>query len=66
VRARRVHFRRGVEPYLSDDPGHGVDLTLPLLYDIGWREAPPPETENRAGVGKVDAGRNPTAVAPRP
>jgi PA domain len=55
-----------MEPFLSDDLGHGVDLTLPLLYDIGWREAPLPETENRAGVGKVDAGRNPTAVAPRP
>jgi len=55
-----------MEPNLSSDLGHGVDLTLPLLYDIGWKEAPVPATESRTAVGKADADRDPTAVAPRP
>jgi PA domain/Thrombospondin type 3 repeat len=25
-----------MEPNISDDLGHGVDLTLPLLLDLGW------------------------------
>ena len=43
-----------MEPNINDDLGHDVDLTLPLLRDLGWRsdEFPAPQPrQDPAGSG---------------
>lgn len=57
-----------MQPNLAGDLSHEVDLTLPLLQDIGWA----PELVNpKAPRGAVEAagrdtGAHPRAVEPRP
>ncbi len=55
-----------MEPNINGDLGHGVDLTLPLLRDLGWRSdefaAPQPRTDPAA----TGAERSTTTVDERP
>ena len=55
-----------MEPSLNGDLPHGVDLTLPLLRDIGWVSDTVPETEDRAAPEGAGAERSPRTVADRP
>ncbi len=55
-----------MEPNLNGDLGHEVDLTLPLLRDLGWRSdefAPPQPRSDPAAVGSEHST---TTVPPRP
>jgi hypothetical protein len=54
-----------MEPNLSSDLPHAVDLTLPLLRDIGWRSDTFPEPEERAGPEAAGRERT-TQVTDRP
>jgi hypothetical protein len=55
-----------MEPNLSGDLPHTVDLTLPLLRDIGWRsdEFLPPA--DRRPVVRIETAATTRPVAPRP
>jgi len=55
-----------MEPDLNDDLPHEVDLTLPLLRDIGWRSDTVPETADRETPDGADAERSPQTVEDRP
>jgi hypothetical protein len=45
-----------MEPNINDDLGHDVDLTLPLLRDLGWRsdEFPAPQPRQDPAGGGVE------------
>ena len=50
-----------MQPNNSSDLPHAVDLTLPLLQDIGWETAPgtePPPGEPRDAVHRVSRGES--------
>jgi hypothetical protein len=51
-----------MQPNLSTDPTHNVDLTLPALRDIGWY----PDVVARAPVAPIHRTRKPHAQPPRP
>jgi hypothetical protein len=53
-----------MQPNLAGDLPHTVDLTLPLLQDIGWASAPVPEP--RDAVHRVPRTVSPRAIGPRP
>lgn len=53
-----------MQPNLSADLPHAVDLTLPMLQDIGWTPVIP--TEPRGGVGRAAPEAPPRKVGPRP
>lgn len=55
-----------MEPSASPDLPHAVDLTLPLLRDIGWLSDAIPGTAPRQPVELVSPEPPPRAVAPRP
>jgi hypothetical protein len=55
-----------MEPNLSSDLPHEVDLTLPLLRDIGWRSDTLPAPEERAGPDGVESERTPRTADDRP
>ena len=55
-----------MQPNLAGDLPHVVDLTLPLLGDIGWTlAATAPATEPREPVHRVTPGEHPRVVKPR-
>ncbi len=69
------HWDSSAYPHLLMQPNdagdllHQVDLTLPMLQDIGWAPAPPPPAgKPRETVVEAtrDRGDSPRAVAPRP
>ena len=45
---------------------HGVDLTLPLLRDIGWISDLIPGTDPREPAREAASSREPRAVPARP
>jgi hypothetical protein len=51
-----------MEPNLSSDLQHNVDLTLPLLRDIGWFAAEGPPAGPRGGVQRVQESDAPRVV----
>ena len=56
-----------MEPNINPDLPHDVDLTLPLLQDIGWESAPtepPPDT--REAIHRAPRAAEPRDVGPRP
>jgi hypothetical protein len=55
-----------MEPNLTGSLPHTVDLTLPLLYDIGWRPNSAPATAARGAVEKTTEAGEPKVVTPRP
>jgi hypothetical protein len=55
-----------MEPNISDDLPHAVDLTLPLLRDIGWRSDAIPEPAPRQQLFRLDLQPATREVAPRP
>jgi hypothetical protein len=55
-----------MEPNLSSDLPHEVDMTLPLLYDIGWRTPTPVAPANRRGPAKIDPDRSEPTTPERP
>ena len=55
-----------MQPNLTGDLPHEVDLTLPLLQDIGWTAATAPPTEPRGEVRDVGPEGRPRKVGPRP
>jgi len=58
-----------MQPNLGSDLTHGVDLTLPLLQDLGWPAAAPPlpPGEPRGAVDAVEHGpEHPRVIGPRP
>ena len=56
-----------MQPNNSSDLPHAVDLTLPLLQDIGWEAAvAPPTGEPRSRVVEATRDETPRAVGPRP
>ena len=55
-----------MQPNLAGDLPHAVDLTLPLLQEIGWASAPVPEPEPRDAVHRVPRADSPRKVGPRP
>jgi len=55
-----------MQPNNSSDLPHAVDLTLPLLQDIGWASVPVPEPEPREPVQRVPRTDSPRNVGPRP
>ena len=69
------HWDSSAYPHLLMQPNdagdllHQVDLTLPMLQDIGWAAPPPPPTGKPRGAvveATGDRGDAPRAVAPRP
>jgi hypothetical protein len=55
-----------MQPNLSGDLPHAVDLTLPLLQDIGWITLPVAPPEPRGAVHGIGHGETPRALGPRP
>jgi len=55
-----------MEPNINGDLGHEVDLTLPLLRDLGWRSDAVPATQPRSAPRKISADDVPTTVLERP
>ncbi len=56
-----------MEPNLSGDLPHEVDLTLPLFRDIGWASEAVPEPASRAEVSEAVSERDALrTVSPRP
>jgi hypothetical protein len=55
-----------MQPSLAADLKHEVDLTLPLLQDIGWEAAPVIPTEPRGPVEREGPEGPPRKVGPRP
>ncbi len=55
-----------MEPNLSDDLRHAVDLTLPLLFDIGWNSGAAATTSPRGPVAGIPPEDAPRDVLPRP
>jgi hypothetical protein len=55
-----------MQPNLAGDLPHSVDLTLPLLQDIGWASAPVFTPEPRDPVQRVPRAVSPRDVGPRP
>lgn len=51
-----------MEPNINDDLPHAVDLTLPLLRDIGWKSDADPGTEARETPQKPTTTRLPAKV----
>ncbi len=51
-----------MEPNINDDLPHGVDLTLPLLRDIGWKSDADPGTDPRGVPQEPDSTREPAKV----
>jgi PA domain-containing protein len=52
-----------MEPNINDDLAHAVDLTLPLLRDIGWTSDADPGTDPRQSPQEATATRQPAVVA---
>jgi hypothetical protein len=55
-----------MEPNLTGSLPHTVDLTLPLLYDIGWRPDTSPAPVARGAVETTTGTGEPKVVTPRP
>jgi hypothetical protein len=55
-----------MQPNLAGDLPHDVDLTLPLLLDLGWSSEPAIPAEPRGPVDGIAHGQTPRAVGPRP
>ena len=55
-----------MEPSLASDLPHAVDLTLPLLQDIGWAGGPAIPTAPRGSVQREGGEAPPRRVGPRP
>jgi hypothetical protein len=55
-----------MEPNLSSDLPHAVDLTLPLLRDIGWLSDTFPEPEERSAPDAAEVERTTPKPAVRP
>lgn len=55
-----------MEPSLNGDLPHGVDLTLPLLRDIGWVSDTLPETVEREAAGESARERETREILVRP
>ncbi len=55
-----------MEPNLSGDLHHAVDMTLPLLYDLGWRTPTPVAPASRRGPAKIDPERAGPKTPERP
>ncbi|HSB37005.1 MAG TPA: PA domain-containing protein [Thermoanaerobaculia bacterium] len=55
-----------MEPNLTGDLPHSVDLTLPLLYDIGWRPGTVPVPAARQAIQQAPGTGEPRVIAPRP
>jgi hypothetical protein len=55
-----------MEPSLASDLPHAVDLTLPLLQDIGWTSAPVIPSAPRGNVQREGNEAPPRKVGPRP
>ncbi len=55
-----------MEPNISDGLPHAVDLTLPLLFDIGWNSGAVATPSPRAPIAEVAPEGTVRAVAPRP
>jgi hypothetical protein len=55
-----------MEPNLTGSLRHTVDLTLPLLYDIGWRPDTPSALAPRGAVETPTGNGQPKVVTPRP
>ena len=51
-----------MEPNINDDLPHAVDLTLPLLRDIGWTSDADPGTDPRQSPEEAAAVRQPAKV----
>lgn len=55
-----------MQPNLGGDLAHVVDLTLPLLEDLGWAPEPAIPTEPRAPVHEISRAEQTRRVGPRP
>ena len=55
-----------MQPSLASDLKHDVDLTLPLLQDIGWANAPVIPTAPRGPVHREGNDGPPHRLGPRP
>src|SRR5262249_55000456 len=55
-----------MEPNLTGSLPHSVDLTLPLLYDIGWRPDTASAVAPRGAVDTPAGNGEPKVVTPRP
>ncbi len=55
-----------MQPSLSSDLPHAVDLTLPMLQDIGWATEAVIPSEPRGGVHREGDEGSPRKVGPRP
>ena len=55
-----------MQPSLASDLPHAVDLTLPLLQDIGWAAAPAIPPAPRGTVQREGDEGPPRRVGPRP
>jgi hypothetical protein len=54
-----------MQPNLASDLPHAVDLTLPMLQDLGWKLAPAIPTEPRGPVDRTSPETPPRKVGPR-
>ncbi len=55
-----------MEPNLNGDLGHDVDLTLPLLRDLGWRSDTVPAPRPRSAPARSSTDRSTQSVPERP
>lgn len=55
-----------MQPSLASDLKHEVDLTLPLLQDLGWAPAPVIPTAPRGPVHREGSDGPPRKLGPRP
>ena len=55
-----------MQPNLAGDLPHDVDLTLPLLQDLGWSSEPVVPASPRGAVHEVAREETPRLIGPRP
>ena len=55
-----------MEPNINGDLGHDLDLTLPLLRDLGWKSDVVPAPQPRTTPLKTSAEHTPKTVPERP
>ncbi len=55
-----------MEPNINDDLGHDVDLTLPVLRDLGWTSDAVPPPAPRSAPAQTPAARSTRTLPERP